>query len=60
MIIEFTCDIYLNDSRYVNKTCNIFKIIKNKEKRRYEIIIDSKKEEEERQNGEQKNDGDEN
>ena len=59
-LLEFTCDIFLNDSRYVNKTCNIFKIIKNKEKRRYEIIIDNKKEEEERQNGEQKNDEDEN
>ena len=59
-LLEFTCDIYLNDSRYVDKTCNIFKIIKNKEKRRYEIIINNKKEEEERQKGEQKSDEDDN
>ena len=38
-LIEFTCDIYLNDLRYVDKTYNIFKIINNKENKRYDIII---------------------
>ena len=40
-LIEYTCDLYLNDLRYVNKTYNIFKIIKNKEKKRYDIIINN-------------------
>ena len=40
-LIEFTCDLFLNDLRYVDKTYNIFKIIKNKEKKRYDIIINN-------------------
>ena len=38
--IEYTCDLTLNDQRYENKTYNIFKIIKNEEKKCYDIIID--------------------
>ena len=38
--IEYTCDLTLNDQRYENKTYNIFKIIKNKDKKCYDIIID--------------------
>ena len=38
--IEFTCDLTLNDYRYANKSYSIFKIIKNKEKKGYDIIID--------------------
>ena len=37
--IEYTCDLTLNDQRYENKTHDIFKIIKNKDKKCYDIII---------------------
>ena len=38
-LIEYTCDLYLNDNRYADTTYSIFKIKKNKEKKRYDIII---------------------
>ena len=42
-LIKFTCDLSLKDYRYANKTYGIFKIIKNKEKKGYNIIINDKK-----------------
>ena len=42
--IEYTCDLTLNDERYINTTYNIFKIIRNVEKNAYDIIIDDEKE----------------
>ena len=45
--IEYTCDLTLNDKRYENKSYNIFKIIKSKDKKGYEIIIDDKTEKDE-------------
>jgi len=39
-LIKFSCDLYLNDSRFVDKAYGFFKIIKNKNKKRYDIIID--------------------
>ena len=40
----YTCDLNLNDERYINTTYNIFKIIRNVEKNAYDIIIDDEKE----------------
>ena len=48
-LIEFTCDLYLNDLRYVGKTYNIFKIVKNKEKKRFDILINYNKEEKDKE-----------
>ena len=42
--IEYTCDLTLNDERYINTTYNIFKIIRNVEKKAYDIIINDEKE----------------
>ena len=44
-MIEYTCDLTLNDYRYNDKTCGIFKIIESKEKKGYDIIINEKKDE---------------
>ena len=54
-LIEFTCDIYLNDSRYIDKTYNIFKIIKNQDNKRYDIILNNSKEKSEKEKEEYKN-----
>ena len=40
-LIEYTCNLSLNDYRYADKTYGIFKIIKNKEKKGYDIIINN-------------------
>ena len=60
-LIEFTCDLYLNDLRYVDKTYNIFKIINNKENKRYDIIINNndKKTKEEKEDYETEEDEEE-
>ena len=42
-LIQSTCKLSLNDWRYIDKIYNIFKIIKNKEKDCYDIIINNKK-----------------
>lgn len=39
-LIKDTCDLYLNDYKYADKTYGIFKIIKKKESKGYDIIID--------------------
>ena len=39
-LIKDTCDLSLNDYKYADKTYGIFKIIKNKESKGYDIIID--------------------
>ena len=44
-LIEYTCDLSLNDYRYEDKTYSIFKIIKNKEKKGYDIIINDNNDE---------------
>ena len=51
--IEFTCDLTLNDCRYVDNTYNIFKIIKNKEKGGYDIIIQDFNEEKQSKKGDE-------
>ena len=43
-LIEYACDLSLNDYRYADKTYGIFKIIKNEEKKGYDIIINDNNE----------------
>ena len=45
--IQLTCDLNLNDSRYVDKTYSIFKMVKNQERQGYDITINNKKDNEE-------------
>ena len=38
-MVQYTCDLSLNDYRYIDKIYGIFKIVKSKEKEGYDIII---------------------